>query len=158
MVGGGSAAGLKLGQNRIRGHGIPPLAPVFGMTVGETTPCRAFKECSFERGERRREVLDRELVAIEEHSSGTQDSSQFSVRGSQLRLGEPVQRGRAHGGVRLAVETKGGMPTWRSQVEIEEPKTWLVVVARSSEGEQQRIGVNCDDGSRREAIEQARCQ
>src|SRR4030081_47842 len=114
MVGGGSVAGVELGQNRIRGHGIPPLAPVFGMAVGETTPCRAFKECSFERGERRRGVLDRELVAMEEPPPGTQDGSQFSVHGSQLRLGEPVQRGRTHGGVRLAVETEGGMPTWRS--------------------------------------------
>jgi hypothetical protein len=115
------AFGDMTGQPRIGGRRVPPGMPALRMPAGKPPPVLALPQRLVEAGQDRRLLrVEEEVIAVEQQAAGAQDGSEFGVHGAQIRLGQPVQRGRAHRGVGGAAEAQVPGPAGNAQVQVDQ--------------------------------------
>ena len=96
-----------------------------------------------------------EVVPVEQQAAGAEHGGELGVHGAQLGLGEPVQRGGTHRGVRrTGAQAQPRGPAGNAQVQVGEAQSGHVRVGRPAQGQRHRIGVDADDPGARQPGEQ----
>jgi hypothetical protein len=142
-------------QYRVGGGRVPPGAPAFRMPAGKPAQVLALPQRQVEAGQDRRLFrVEGEVVAVEQQGAGAEHGGEFGVHGAQVRLGQPVQRGRAHRGVGGAAEAESPGPAGHAQVQVDQAQAGQVRVGRQAQGQRDRVGVDADHRGLRQPAKQ----
>ena len=143
------------GQRGVGRGRVPPVMPALRVPAGKAPQFLALPQGLVQVSQDRRLFgVESEMVAVEEEAAGAEHTREFGVQGAQIRLGQPVERGRTYRGVGGAVQAQRPGPAGHAKVQVDQAQPGQVRVGRSGQGQRDRVGVDADDRGLRQPAEQ----